>query len=65
MPDADTRFVIITDSKTKLPTPSNLITTIINVGDAKLDESPDVINLFELQQKFTNLDLSFQTHIKK
>ena len=65
MPDADTRFVIITDSEAKLPTPSNPKTTIINVGDAKLDESPDVINLFELQQRFTNLDLSFQTHIKK
>ena len=65
MPDADTRFVIITDSKAKLPTPSNPKTTIINVGDETLDESPDVINLFELQQKFTNLDLSFQSHIKK
>ena len=45
MTDADTRVVIITDSKAKLPKQSSPKTTIINVGDEKLDESPDVVNL--------------------
>ena len=65
MTDADTRVVIITDSKAKLPKQSSLKTTIINVGDEKLNESPDVVNLIELQQEFTTLDLPFQSHIKK
>ena len=65
MTDADTRVVIITDSKAKLPKQSSLKTTIINVGDEKLNESPDVVNLIELQQEFTTLDLPFQSQIKK
>ena len=62
--DPDTRYVIITDSKAKIPTQSNPSTTIINVGDESLDGN-EIINLIELQREFTSLDLSFQSHIKK
>ena len=62
--DADTRFVIITDSDAKLPEQSIPNTTIINVGDEILDGN-DVINLIELQRECTSLDLCFQSRIKK
>ena len=62
--DADTRFVIITDSDAKLPNKNIPNITIINVGDISLYRN-DVINLIELQRECTSLDLCFQSRIKK
>ena len=64
-----TRYVIITDSESKIPDQSkssNNNITIINIGNEIFDANIfNVINLNELEREYTSLDVFFQSHIKR
>ena len=65
-----TRYVIITDSESKIPhqasKSSNNNITIINIGNESIDDNVfNVINLNKLEREYTSLDVFFQSHIKR